>query len=53
MLGEDEAPFEHIALMNMGLGDDRLYVNDLNDEVFMTAFTPFGVENLKELLAQG
>ena len=29
----------------------RLTVIDLDDEVSTTAFTPFGVENLKELLA--
>jgi len=31
--------------------DGRLSVIDLDDEIFTTAFTPFGVESLKELLA--
>ena len=37
--------------MNMDPEDGRLTVIDLDDEVSTTAFTPFGVENLKELLA--
>ena len=31
--------------------DGCLSVMDLDDEVSTTAFTPFGVENLKQLLA--
>ena len=51
MLGEDEALLEEIALMSMDPEDGRLTVIDLDDEVSTTAFTPFGIENLKELLA--
>ena len=51
MLGEDEALLEEIALMSMDPEDGRLTVMDLDDEVSTTAFTPFGIENLKELLA--
>ena len=51
MLGEDEALLEDIALMSMDPEDGRLTIIDLDDEVSTTAFTPFGVENLKELLA--
>ncbi len=50
MLGEDEALLEDIA-SNMDPEDGCLSVMDLDDEVAKTAFTPFGVENLKELLA--
>ena len=50
MVGEDEKTLEEIA-MQMDPEDGRLSVIDLDDEVFTTAFTPFGVENLKELLA--
>ncbi len=51
MLGEDEALLEDIALMSMDPEDGRLTIIDLDDEVSTTAFTPTGVENLKELLA--
>ena len=51
MLGQDEALLEEIALMSMDPEDGRLTIIDLDDEVATTAFTPFGVENLKELLA--
>ena len=51
MLGEDEALLENIALMSMDREDGRLTIIDLDDEVSTTAFTPFGVEYLKELLA--
>ena len=51
MLDEDEALLEDIALMNMEPEDGRLTIIDLDDDVSTTAFTPFGVENLKELLA--
>ena len=50
MLGEDEALLEDIA-SDMEPEDGCLYIMDLDDEVSTTAFTPFGVENLKELLA--
>ena len=51
MLGENEALLEDIALMSMDPEDGRLTIIDLDDEVSTTAFTLFGVENLKELLA--
>ena len=50
MLGEDEALLEDIAA-DMDPEDGCLWVLDLDDDVSTTAFTPFGVENLKELLA--
>jgi hypothetical protein len=50
MLGEDEALLEDIA-SDMDPEDGCLSVMDLGDKVSTTAFTPFGVENLKELLA--
>ena len=50
MLGEDEALLEDIA-SDMDPEDGCLSVMDLDNEVSTTAFTPFGVENLKELLA--
>ena len=50
MLGVDEALLEDIA-SDMDPKDGCLSVMDLDDEVSTTAFTPFGVENLKELLA--
>ncbi len=51
MLGEDEAWLEDIAMMSMDPEDGRLTIIDLDHEVSTTAFAPFGVENLKELLA--
>ena len=51
MLGQDETLLEDIALMNMDPEDGRITILDLNDDVSITAFTAFGVENLKELLA--
>ena len=51
MLEEDEALLEDIALMSMDPEDGRLTMIDLDDKVSTTAFTPFGIENLKELLA--
>ena len=51
MLGQDEALLEDIALMNMDPEDGYLTILDLDDDVSTTAFTAFGVENLKELLA--
>ena len=50
MLGEDEALLEDIAA-DMEPEDGCLSVMDLDDDVSTTAFTPFGVENLRELLA--
>jgi hypothetical protein len=49
MLGEDEALLEDIA-SDMDPEDGCLSIMDLDDEVSTTAFTPVGVENLKELL---
>lgn len=51
MLDEEEALLEEIAL-DMEPEDGRLYIYDLDDDVQVTAFTPFGVECLKELLAE-
>ena len=51
MLGQDETLLENIALMNMDPEDGRITILDLNDDVSITAFTAFGVKNLKELLA--
>jgi hypothetical protein len=50
MLGEDEALLEEIAL-DMEPQDGCLSIYDLDDDIQVTAFTPFGVECLKELLA--
>ena len=50
MLGEDEALLEEIAL-NMEPEDGCLSIYDIDDDIQVTAFTPFGVECLKELLA--
>jgi len=49
MLGEDEALLEEIAL-DMDPEDGRLYVLDLDDDIAVTAFTPAGIDNLKELI---
>lgn len=49
MLGEDEAWLEEIAL-EMEPEDGRLYICDVDDDISVTAFTPFGVESLKELI---
>jgi hypothetical protein len=49
MLGEDEALLEEIAL-DMEPEDGCLSIYD-DDDIQVTAFTPFGVECLKELLA--
>jgi len=51
MLDEDEALLEEIAL-DMEPEDGRLYICDIDDDIAVTAFTPFGVECLKELLAE-
>lgn len=48
MLGEDEELLHDIA-MDMEPEDGRLTVWDI-DDVSATAFTEFGIENLKELL---
>jgi hypothetical protein len=50
MIGENEAWLEEIAL-ELEPEDGRLYVCDL-DDVVVTAFTPFGVDNLKELVEE-
>src|SRR5258707_12719802 len=49
MLGEDEAWLEEIA-MEMEPEDGRAWTWDGDDEYQVTAFTPFGVECLKELI---
>lgn len=51
MLGEDEAWLEEIA-MEMEPEDGRLWIWDLDDDHQVTAFTPFGVECLKELVEE-
>jgi len=50
MLGEDEALLENIAA-DMDPENGCLAIQDLADEISTTAFTAFGVENLKKLLA--
>ena len=50
MLGVDEAFLEDFA-SDMDPEDGCLSVMDLEDDVSTTALTPFGVENLRELLA--
>ena len=50
MLGEDEALLEDIAA-DMDPEDGCLAIKDLDDDISTTAFTAFGIENLKELLA--
>ena len=49
MLNEDEEQLEEIAL-DMDPEDGRLSIMDFDDDVSVTAFTAFGVENFKELL---
>ena len=49
MLGEDEALLEEIAL-DMEPEDGCLSIYDLDDDIQVTAFTPFGVECLKKLI---
>ena len=51
MLGEDEAWLEEIAL-EMEPEDGRLFICDVNNDINVTAFTPFGIECLKELVAE-
>ena len=51
MLGEDEAVLEELAL-DMEPEDGRLFICDVDDDINVTAFTPFGLECLKELLAE-
>lgn len=51
MIGEDQAWLQEIAL-ELEPEDGRLYVCDLDDDDLVTAFTPFGIENLKELVAE-
>jgi hypothetical protein len=50
MLGEDEEKLYDIAL-TMEPEDGCLSTLDIDDDVSTIAFTAFGVENLKELLA--
>jgi hypothetical protein len=49
MLGEDEAWLEDIAI-EMGPEDGHLGVWGTDDDIAITAFTPDGVEYLKELI---
>jgi len=49
LLGENEAWLEEIA-MEMEPEDGRLWICDVDDDITITAFTPFGVECLKELI---
>lgn len=49
MLGEDVAWLEEVAL-EMEPEDGRLWIYDVDDDRAVTAFTPFGVECLKELV---
>jgi hypothetical protein len=49
MLDEDEAWLEEIA-MEMEPEDGCLAVWGTDDEIAVTAFTPAGVDNLKELV---
>jgi hypothetical protein len=51
MLGEDETLLEEIAL-DMEPEDGCLSIYDIDDDIQVTAFTPFGVECLRELLAE-
>jgi hypothetical protein len=50
MLGQDQAWLEEIALA-MEPEDGCLDVRDIDDDSAITAFTPDGVEHLKQLLA--
>ncbi len=50
MLGEDQALLEDLAL-GMEPEDGRLLIVDLDEDFSVTAFTPFGVEYLQQLLA--
>jgi hypothetical protein len=50
MFVEDEEILHEIA-MDMEPEDGRIYVMDVDDEESIVAFTPFGIENLKESLA--
>ena len=50
MLGEDRALLEDLAL-GMEPEDGRLFIVDIDEYTSVTAFTPFGVEYLKQLLA--
>ena len=51
MLDEDEAFLEEIAL-DMEPEDGRLGVCGTDDDIAITAFTTFGIDNLKELVAE-
>lgn len=50
MLGEDQALLEDLAL-GMEPEDGRPLIVDLDEDFSVTAFTPFGVEYLQQLLA--
>jgi hypothetical protein len=50
MLDEDEDILHEIA-MDMEPEDGRIYVMDIDDDESIVAFTEFGIENLKETLA--
>ena len=52
MLGMDEELVQKIASMGMEPGDGRLYIHHTDDvdAPSLVAFTPAGVENLRELL---
>ena len=49
MLDEDEAWLEEIAL-EMEPEDGCIHICDVDDDISITAFTPFGLECLKELI---
>lgn len=49
MLGEDQAWLEEIAL-TMEPEDGCLDVWDIDDDIAITAFTPDGVKNLRQLV---
>lgn len=51
MFGEDEDWLEELA-MEMQPEDGRLHVRDIDDDIAVTAFTPAGVEHLKELVEE-
>jgi hypothetical protein len=50
MLGEDEDLLCEIAL-DMEPEDGRLFILDVDDDTSTVALTQFGIENLKEFLA--
>lgn len=50
ILGEDAAMLEELAI-GMEPEDGRLFIVDLDEDTSVTAFTPSGVEYLRQLLA--